>query len=176
MNRRIFLKRGASAFLSAAIAHPVFAAIPTNDCVLSFYNTHTGERLKTCYRKKGKLNRQAMYRINYVMRDHRTGDIKAIDPQLMDQLHRIVNRIRCDHPIHIISGYRSPQTNATLRKASRAVAKKSLHMDGRAIDIRIPGVRTAYLRRLAVDMAFGGVGYYPGSDFVHLDTGPFKVW
>jgi uncharacterized protein YcbK (DUF882 family) len=110
------------------------------------------------------------------MRDHRTDEIKPVDPNLLDLLHRIVMEIRPRASINIISGYRSPRTNAALRKVTTGVARKSLHMQGRAIDIRIPGYQTTALRQLAIDLQSGGVGYYAISDFVHLDTGPVKVW
>ena len=110
------------------------------------------------------------------MRDHRTGEIKPVDPNLLDLLHRIVMEEKSRSPISIISGYRSPSTNAALRKVTAGVAEKSLHMEGRAIDIRIPGYQTTALRQLAINLKGGGVGYYPESDFIHLDTGPVKVW
>lgn len=110
------------------------------------------------------------------MRDHRTGEIKQVDTTLLDLLHRIVTTIEPSSPINIISGYRSAQTNATLRKTTAGVALKSLHMEGRAIDIRIPGYQTTGLRHLAINLKSGGVGYYPESDFVHIDTGPVKAW
>jgi uncharacterized protein YcbK (DUF882 family) len=175
-DRRTFIKWGASAILTTVLTHPALAAVSPEHHVLSFYNVHTGETLKTCYRSNGKLIQRAVGRISHIMRDFRTGEIKAVDPMLLDLLHRIVVEAKPLSPINIISGYRSPRTNAALRKINPDVAPKSLHMEGRAIDIRIPGQRTPALRRLAIDLKAGGVGYYPESDFVHLDTGPFKVW
>jgi uncharacterized protein YcbK (DUF882 family) len=110
------------------------------------------------------------------MRDHRTGEIKPVDPNLLDLLHRIVMEGKPRSPLSIISGYRSPSTNEALRKVTAGVAQKSLHIEGRAIDIRIPGYQTTALCQLAINLHGGGVGYYPESDFVHLDTGPVKVW
>lgn len=176
IDRRTFLKVGASAVLSTGMAHPALAAFTPDYRILSFYNIHTGETLKTCFRANGKLIRNALERISHIMRDHRTGETKPVDPKLMDLLHRLVSNAHRAAPISIISGYRSPSTNAALRKATSGVARKSLHMEGRAIDIRVPGIHTADLRRRAIRLASGGIGYYPGSDFVHLDTGPFKVW
>jgi uncharacterized protein YcbK (DUF882 family) len=178
-SRRNFLKAGASAMLTTVLSHPVMAAATPNQRehhVLSFYNIHTGESLKTCYRSNGKLINRALNRISHVMRDHRTGEIKPVDPSLLDLLHHIKIEIKPRSPINIISGYRSPSTNAALRKVTAGVARKSLHMQGRAIDIRIPGYETAALRQLAVNLHSGGVGYYSESNFVHLDTGPVKVW
>lgn len=175
-DRRTFLKLGVSAALTTVFAHPVLAAKGPEHRVLSFYNIHTGETLKTCYRANGKLIQRAVGRISHIMRDHRTGEIKPVDTNLLDLLHRIAITIEPPSPFNIISGYRSPSTNEALRKATAGVARKSLHMEGRAIDIRIPGYQTAGIRQLAANLKSGGVGYYPESDFVHLDTGPFKVW
>lgn len=175
-DRRTFLKMGASAMLTTVFTHPVLAAICPENCMLSFYNIHTGETLKTCYRADGKLIHRAVNRISHVMRDFRTGEIMPVDPDLLDLLHLIVMETKSPAPISIISGYRSPRTNAALRKVTTGVARSSLHMQGRAIDIRIPGYQTTALRQLAINLKSGGVGYYPESDFVHLDTGPIKVW
>ncbi|MBC2711767.1 MAG: DUF882 domain-containing protein [Desulfosarcina sp.] len=178
-DRRTFLKIGASAILTTVFTHPVLAAVGPNGHehhILSFYNIHTGETLKTCYRSNGKLIRRAVNRISHIMRDHRTGEIKPVDPRLLDLLHRIAMEVKPRASISIISGYRSPRTNAALRKVTPGVARKSLHMEGRAIDIRIPGYQTTALRHLAINLKSGGVGYYHDSDFVHLDTGPVKVW
>lgn len=174
--RRTFLKLGASAALTTVFTHPVWAAMAPENRVLTFYNIHTGEALKTCYYARGKLIHRALQRIDHIMRDHRTGEVKPVDPLLLDVLHRLTMAIAPPGPISIISGYRSPSTNAALRKITRGVAVNSLHMEGRAIDIRIPGCRTEAIRERAITMQSGGVGYYPRSDFVHLDTGPFKVW
>ncbi len=178
-DRRTFLKWGASAILATAFTQPVLAAVDPKTPkhhILSFYNIHTGETLKTCYRSSGKLIHRAVNRISHIMRDHRTGEVKPVDPSLLDLLHCIVMEEKPRSPFSIISGYRSPSTNEALRKVTAGVAPKSLHMEGRAIDIRIPGCQTATLRQVAVDLGCGGVGYYPESDFVHLDTGPVKVW
>jgi len=176
IDRRTFLKTGVSAALAALVPYPAIAAGRSDHRILSFYNIHTGESLTTCYRANGKLIHRAVGRISYIMRDHRTGDIKPVDPNLLDLLHRIVKEIHPPSPISIISGYRSPKTNAALRKVTSGVAKNSLHMKGRAIDIRIPGYQTQDIRQLAIALHSGGVGYYPASDFVHLDTGPVKIW
>ena len=175
-NRRTFLKMGASAILTTVFTHPVLAAVRPDHRVLSFYNIHTGEALKTCYRANGMLIPRAVNRISLIMRDYRTGEIMPVDPVLLDLLHHIVMEIKPRSSISIISGYRSPRTNAALRRVTAGVARKSLHMEGRAIDIRIPGYQTTTLRQLAINLRSGGVGYYPESDFVHLDTGPIKAW
>ncbi len=143
---------------------------------LSFYNIHTGETLKARYRSKGKLIHRSMKQISHIMRDYRTGEIKPVDPNLLDLLHRISKIVKPPTPISIISGYRSPRTNAMLRKTTSGVARNSLHTVGRAIDIRIPGYRTEELYHLAINLKGGGVGFYPNSDFVHIDTGPVRCW
>ena len=114
--------------------------------------------------------------INHILRDHRTGEVGAIATDLLDLLHRLRLRVQTAQPFHIISGYRSAETNAVLHRRSRGVASQSLHMVGKAIDIRVPGVRTGALKTLAVELAAGGVGYYPQSDFVHVDIGRVRSW
>jgi uncharacterized protein YcbK (DUF882 family) len=143
---------------------------------LSFYHTHTGERLSVCYFRNGRYQSGAIERINSLLRDHRTGDIEPIDRRLIDDLYRVKQQLGSDAVFHVISGYRSPQTNSMLRKKSSGVAKFSYHMLGRAIDIRIPGCKTALVRDACIDLQCGGVGYYPRSDFVHLDTGAIRAW
>lgn len=175
-DRRTFLKMAATALLTSAFTHPVPAAVYPENHVLSFYNIHTGETLKTSYRTNGELIHRAVNRISHILRDFRTGEVKRVDPDLLDLLHRIVMKTNSSAPISIISGYRSPRTNAALRKVTAGVARGSLHMEGRAVDIRIPGFQTLAIRQLAISLKSGGVGYYPESDFVHLDTGPIQVW
>ncbi len=179
LDRRTFLKWGISALATGLVSSPALALVPPlapKYQVLSFYNIHTKEVLETCYRKNGKLVFYGLKQIDHIMRDHRTREIKPVDPQLLDLLHRIVSVTQPHAPINIISGYRSPRTNAALRKITTGVARKSLHMQGRAIDIRIPGHPTYFLRELAIKLKAGGVGYYPKSDFVHLDTGRVRTW
>jgi uncharacterized protein YcbK (DUF882 family) len=119
---------------------------------------------------------EALHRLNRLLRDHRTGDVSAIDPQLFDQLHALAQCAGCTPRYEIISGYRSSATNEKLRKASTGVATRSLHMDGRALDVRLTGCDTAKLRDLALALQRGGVGYYRKSDFVHVDTGRVRSW
>ena len=178
-SRRTFLKTGAATILTTLFSHPAVAAIrPERPRTreLAFFNIHTGEALKTRYRSDGKLIYPAMRQINHIMRDYRTGEIKLVDPNLLDLLYRISQKLNATCPIHIISGYRSARTNAMLRRTTSGVARNSFHMAGRAIDIRIPGYRTDGLYQLAKHLEVGGVGYYPESDFVHLDTGPVRFW
>ena len=117
-----------------------------------------------------------MSAVDRVLRDHRTDEIKPIDPQLLDLLHAISGELECSHPFYVISAYRSPTTNAFLRFMSRRVAEHSLHMDGKAIDLRIPGWGSHSVRRVAMELRMGGVGYYPRDNFVHVDVGPVRYW
>lgn len=143
---------------------------------LSFEHTHTGEKLKITYFERGKYIKDALHEINYLLRDFRTDDVHPIDPALLDQLFDIKQSIGFNKPFHILSGYRSPITNARLRKHSHGVAEHSYHMQGRAIDIRVEGVSCKTIRNNALAMAQGGVGYYPRNNFVHLDTGRYRTW
>ena len=119
---------------------------------------------------------EALARVEVLLRDYRTGDRHAIDPQLLDYLHDVAQRAGVAPEFSVISGYRSPQTNAILHERSREVASHSLHMEGRAIDVRLARIDCADLAARALEMQRGGVGYYRQSDFVHLDTGRFRTW
>jgi uncharacterized protein YcbK (DUF882 family) len=143
---------------------------------LAFYNTHTGESLKTVYWFDGNYLPEAAEEINVILRDHRTGEIKSIAPRLLDLLFTLRGELEAKEPFHIISGYRSAATNALLRTISDGIATNSLHLDGKAADIRVPGLALSALRRAAVGLKAGGVGYYPRSDFVHVDIGRVRYW
>ncbi|MFA5925008.1 MAG: DUF882 domain-containing protein [Methylococcaceae bacterium] len=143
---------------------------------LSFEHTHTGEKLKLTYFERGNYIKDALQEINYLLRDFRTDDIHPIDTALLDQLFDLKQTLGLNKPFHIISGYRSPFTNAQLHKHSHGVAKQSFHMQGRAIDIRVEGVSSKMIKNAALTLAQGGVGYYPRSNFVHLDSGRFRTW
>lgn len=143
---------------------------------IHLHNAHTEETYKGVYRIGNRYLPDAFEKINHFMRDFRTGDLHSMDPRVIDILASLQVRSGQRKPIEIISGYRSPQTNAMLRRASTGVAKNSYHMKGRAVDLRIPGYSTAKIRKIALDLSVGGVGYYPGSDFVHVDTGDVRSW
>lgn len=143
---------------------------------LSLINTHTDEKLKIVYWADGRYDTDALAEINRLMRDHRSGDEHKIDPALLDTLHTLKQKLGANEPFLIISGYRSPATNAEMRKTNAGVARKSYHMQGMAADIRMPGRELTLLRNAALDIGKGGVGYYPRSDFVHIDTGPVRQW
>jgi uncharacterized protein YcbK (DUF882 family) len=178
-SRRHFLKLGF--FTASALAGPVsvFAGIAHETCPkrsLALYNTHTAEHLQTTYWANGRYQPDAMEKINFILRDHRSGEIKPIHPQLLDVLHQVRNKISSKKPIHIISGYRSPETNALLRRQRGGVIWKSYHLKGQAIDFRLPDCKLPRLRSIAISLKAGGVGYYPGGDFVHVDIGPVRYW
>jgi uncharacterized protein YcbK (DUF882 family) len=143
---------------------------------LSFYGLHTQEALSTVFWQDGRLVPDALAEIDWHLRDFRSGEVRAIDPNLLDLLHRLGRTMGYDGPIHVISGYRSAQTNAMLAARSGGVAKNSYHVHGMAIDLRLPGCALQAVQRAALDLARGGVGFYPKSDFVHVDTGPVRRW
>jgi len=143
---------------------------------LSFYNIHTGEFLKSTYWIEGEYIKDEIESIYKILRDFRTGEIKPIDLKLLDLLFDLQNIVKRKESFHIISGYRSPKTNLYLRKISKGVAKKSYHMKGMAIDINLPGVDLFTLKKAAISLKRGGVGYYPKSGFIHVDTGPIRYW
>ena len=139
-------------------------------------NAHTNEKFHGVYRIGNRYLPDAVRKINSFMRDFRTGDVRSMDPKLLDILASLQVRSRQQNPIEIFSGYRSPKTNAMLRKTSSGVAKKSYHMKGKAADLHIPGYSTSRLREIACDLGVGGVGYYPRSNFIHVDTGDVRTW
>jgi uncharacterized protein YcbK (DUF882 family) len=143
---------------------------------LALYNTHTGESLISTFWRNGHYDRQALAGIDHILRDHRTDQVKTIDVKLLDLLASLVTDLDAREPIQIVSGFRSPVTNATLRQQGRGVAKNSLHTVGKAADIKIPGVALSSLRRAALDLHSGGVGYYPRSGFIHVDVGDVRSW
>jgi len=143
---------------------------------LKFYALHTGETLTTTYWENGRYIPGELERVNYILRDFRANEVKPIDPALLDLLTRIHYRLGTNEPFQVISGYRSPLTNAMLHANSEGVAVHSLHIDGRAIDICVPDRSLGQLRGAAIAQQSGGVGYYPKSNFVHVDTGRIRFW
>jgi uncharacterized protein YcbK (DUF882 family) len=144
--------------------------------VLSFVHTHTGERLTAEYFVAGTYRPEVLAQVNQLLRDFRTETVFPIDPGVLDRLHAVQAMTGGHEPFEVISGYRSPATNAALRRASHGVAEHSLHMQGRAIDVRLSGFPTAHLALLGRAQMGGGTGYYRVSDFVHLDTGTVRMW
>ncbi len=180
VSRRDILKSaavlGGFSLFSAGFVRPAWAVPANGSHGISFRNAHTGESFSGVYRVGDKYLPEAFERINYVLRDFRTGEVFPIDPRVLDSLYVIKEMSGKKSAYEVLSGYRSPKTNKMLRNASSGVAKKSLHMSGQAIDIRMPGVSTSRLRSYALKMRAGGVGYYPKSNFVHIDTGRFRTW
>ena len=179
LNRRSFLKFS----VLAVLAGPRLAEGSgsnlldgLNERSLSFENLHTGEKLKAVYWAEGQYVSESLSRINRILRDHRNNQTHDIDRRLLDLLCSLRLQLDTVSPYEIISGYRSPATNALLHSNSAGVAAHSLHMDGMAADIRVPGRKLADLRRMAVSMKAGGVGYYPASQFVHVDVGRVRTW
>jgi len=176
LSRRHFLKYSLSLGVGVVSA-PVFARlVPPGERTLAFYNTHTGERLRATFWAEGQYVPDELAAIDRLLRDHRSGDVAPIDRALFDMLHALGRRLGKNGEIHVISGYRSPATNAMLRRNGGGVARGSLHTRGKAIDIRLPGVALSDLRHAALTLRAGGVGYYPQSDFIHLDTGRVRRW
>jgi uncharacterized protein YcbK (DUF882 family) len=143
---------------------------------LAFDNLHTGEKLDVAYWENGAYVPGALAAVNHVLRDHRNNEIHQIDPELLDLLTALSRRLETGPRFEVISGYRSPATNAMLHAESAEVAKSSLHTVGKAIDIRMAGLNLAYLHGAALSLDMGGVGYYPSSDFVHVDVGRVRRW
>jgi uncharacterized protein YcbK (DUF882 family) len=173
MNRRHFLGLALSAVATPALARK------RNDQqrILSLRHLHTDEKIRVTYRIGDRYQRDALHKLNNFLRDFRTGDTAVMDPKLFDLLYDIDRRIgHHDGSFEILSAYRSPRTNAMLRKTSRGVARNSLHMSGKALDIRCSGTSTRRIRDSAVSLGRGGVGFYSRSDFVHVDTGSVRRW
>lgn len=178
--RRNILKYGMAGVIGAAIpltlGEEAFGARNLATRRVSFSQYHTGESFSGVYRVGNKYLPEAFERLNYVLRDHRTSEIFPMDPRVIDIISLIQEKSERDKPLEILSGYRSPRTNAMLRGASTGVAKNSLHMYGQAIDVRMPGYSTRKLRSHARSLRAGGVGFYAKSDFIHVDTGKVRSW
>jgi uncharacterized protein YcbK (DUF882 family) len=153
------------------------ASVSPSAVPLSLFNTHTGERLSVAYRTPaGAYDPTALSQLDHLLRCHYTNDVHPIDPRTLDYLSVLDQQLGGGHDIHIISAYRSPRYNALLRSKGHGVADKSLHLQGRALDVRIPGVPLDRLKETALLLGRGGVGFYPRPDFVHIDSGPFRRW
>ena len=177
LSRRFLLQAGLMAGL-CGLSQPALALTgkPKGTKVLSFRHLHTDEKLKIAFWKDGAYDRAALTKLNHLLRDFRTGDVYPINPGLFSLLHDIRTKLGSDGTIEIISAYRSPATNSMLAKLSDGVANNCLHMQGKAIDVRLEGTSLAKLQRTALALGHGGVGYYPSSQFVHLDVGRVRRW
>lgn len=174
-SRRQFLTFSLAA-AATAVAAPAIGRAKAFEREISFQSLHTGESLDAVYWADGRYVAETLRDINRLLRDHRTGDVTAIDPKLMDTLYSLHRQLGSNAPYQLISGYRSPKTNALLRGKSKGVAKKSYHMKGQAVDIALPDRELAQLHRAALDLKAGGVGLYTKSGFVHVDTGRVRSW
>lgn len=143
---------------------------------LHVINTHTGEELDARYFVGGAYSPEQLGALDWLLRDYRTSEVLTMDSRLFDLLHELALAAGREPRYEIISGYRSPATNAVLAATTDGVSSHSLHMEGRAIDVRMVGLPSIALRDLALARQDGGVGYYPVSDFIHLDTGRVRSW
>lgn len=146
------------------------------DRILALHNIHTGEQENVTFWSDGHYLESGLNQINWLLRDFRTGDVKAIDPRLLNILYLLSRKVENEKPVLILSGFRSKKTNDMLRKTTEGVARRSFHMAGRAVDIRMPHIESVDVQKAALRLGGGGVGYYPSSNFVHLDTGPVRTW
>lgn len=178
VRRRRFIAGMAAVCASAAVPPIVRAdeAFAPSTRSLSFLHTHTGERLAVEYFQNNHYQPDGLAQIDHLLRDFRTDEVHAIDPVLLDTLFDLQTLAQKDAVFQVISGYRSPATNAMLRRTTEGVAQHSMHLEGRAIDVRLQGFPTLALARLARSLARGGVGFYAASDFVHVDTGRVRSW
>ncbi len=176
-SRRQFLSMaGGSVVIASIVPSTAFASYPDKPRIIAMNNLHTGETLETCYFDGVNYLSDEMARISKLCRDFRRNEIHPMDKGLFDQLSSIQNLLGVNTEVQIISGYRSPATNESLRSKSSGVAKKSYHMQGRALDFRLSGVNLKEVRDAAKSLQAGGVGYYAKSDFIHIDTGPVRSW
>jgi uncharacterized protein YcbK (DUF882 family) len=179
LSRRNFIKLLVCSGILSYSSKFAFAAIngiALKERSLSLFNPHTKEGFEGIYWCDGDYVPNALNNINHIMRDIRTGAVKPIDTHLLDLIFSISIKLKPEAPFRVISGYRSQKTNTLLRKRGNGAAKKSYHIKGQAVDIRLPGHRTSVLRKAAYELKKGGVGYYPKHRFVHIDVGPVRYW
>ncbi len=180
-DRRTFIRNTSAITASFALAGGAkAAAVNTQQSTevksIELLALHTNEYLSGAFWARGRFIEPNLQAIDHLLRDHRTDETHRIDPGLLMYLHDLRELLGGSGPFYVISGYRSAATNAQLRRNSSGVAKRSFHMFGRAIDMRMPDVSTAVVRDAAISLQRGGVGFYPRSDFIHLDTGKFRHW
>ncbi len=180
VHRRDVLKVGMAGLLMTTLpfvtTRKAMAAIDGGIWKVAIKHAHTGESFAGAYRVGDKYLPEAFERLNYVLRDFRTKEIFPMDPRAVDIISMVQARTKTGRPLEVLSGYRSPKTNNMLRHETLGVAKNSFHMYGQAMDIRMDGYNTSKIRKIAMDLKAGGVGYYPRSNFVHVDTGKIRYW
>ncbi|MBF0561597.1 MAG: DUF882 domain-containing protein [Alphaproteobacteria bacterium] len=175
--RRALLRMGGGVIAAGLLSYPAIAARPRHsERSLSLEHLHTGEKIKRVYWADGRYVHASLHDIHHILRDYRTGEIKPIDVRLLDLLHDLHKVTGSRKPFEIISGYRSKLTNAMLAETTDGVARHSFHVRGMAVDIRLPDRNLRKLKVAALHLGRGGVGYYPDSDFVHVDVGPKRFW
>lgn len=177
VSRREFIKLAGSGLVVAACTPSMaMAASSVKPRSLALNNLHTGEALETCYFDGRNYVGKELARLNHLCRDFRQNEVYPMDKRLFDQISKIQSLLGTQAEVQVISGYRSPATNEKLRNQSSGVAKKSYHMLGQAMDFRLDGVNLKQVREAAISLKAGGVGYYPSSNFIHIDTGPVRNW
>lgn len=174
--RKLLVFGGAAAGLALLPGSALASVSTSRPRILTLNNLHTGETLKTEFFNGKSYDRDELARLNHFFRDYRANKIKTIDPSLFDQLYRLQAMLETRKPVQLISGYRSLTTNNMLREKGSGVAKHSYHTLGQAMDFHIEGISLSNIRKAALKMRAGGVGYYPRSNFVHIDTGPVRHW
>jgi uncharacterized protein YcbK (DUF882 family) len=177
INRRVFIERAGIVCAAAAMMSGSLARGATQTVrAVSFVHTHTGEKLTAAYWQDGEYQSEVLQQVNHLLRDWRNNEVHTMDPALLDVLFELRTKAASEGAFHVISAYRSPKTNEMLHERSSGVAEHSMHMEGKAIDIRLAGFPTERLAELARSLRRGGVGYYHASDFVHVDTGRVRYW
>ena len=178
--RRAFLRTslaGVALLAGRLICPPVAFARELPEGRLTLFNVWTDERLDVTYRNDaGTYDLDALDEVNHLLRCHYTGEVAAIDVRVLEHVNLVQKKLGREREIRIISGFRSPEYNAMLVRAGRRAVKNSLHVQGQAVDLQIPGIHPKMIRQAALELGYGGVGYYPRSKFVHLDSGPFRHW
>lgn len=177
LGRRGFLKLAVGGLGALALAPTLLEAAIRRDRYLLFYNPNTGESIRQVYwTPRDGYIREAISEVSWGLRDHHNDQVKLFDTNVLDQLYALQVQISPGRPVHVISGYRSQSTNSMLREHSRRVARNSYHIQAMALDIRLPDGRVSDLYQAARSLGAGGVGYYPRSNFVHVDSGPVRYW
>ncbi|MBE2295038.1 MAG: DUF882 domain-containing protein [Phycisphaerales bacterium] len=177
LGRRGFLKLAVGGLGALALAPTLLEAAIQRDRYLSFYNPNTGESIRQVYwTPRDGYIRESINEVSWGLRDHHNDQVKLFDTNVLDQLYALQLQLGPGRPLHIISGYRSSDTNRRLREQSRRVARNSYHIQAMALDIRLPDGQISDLYRAARSLGAGGVGYYPRSNFIHVDSGPVRYW